>query len=121
MKLLQALFVVCSCACVPVRADNFLVLPFFNVSGDTNLEWIGESLSETLREALASEGVIALSREDRKEAYHRLTLRSNTQLTRASILRVGEFLDADQVIYGEYAFSPPEEGAPRIRGTLRIS
>lgn len=121
MKLLQALVVVCLCARIPAFAENTLVLPFFNLSGDANLDWIGESLSETVREALASEGVIALTREDRQEAYRRLSLRPQTQLTRATVLRVGEFLDADQVIYGQFTFTPPEGEQPRVKGTIRIS
>ena len=112
---------VCLFALAPVHADNFLVLPFFNVSGDANLEWIGESLSETVREALASEGVIALSRDDRQEGFRRLSLRTNSQLTRASILRIGEILDADQVIYGEYTFNAPPDGGPKIKGTIKIT
>jgi hypothetical protein len=110
-----ALAAVCLCACLSARADNFLVLPFYNVSGDVNLEWIGESLSETVREALASEGIIALSRDDRQEAFRRLSLRPNTQLTRASILRIGEFLDADQVIHGQFTFTPPAAGEAKTK------
>jgi tetratricopeptide (TPR) repeat protein len=121
MKLLLALVVVCLCARTPALAENILVLPFFNLSGDSNLEWIGESLSETIREALASEGVIAVSRDDRQEGYRRLSLRPNTQLTRATVLRLGEFLDADQVIYGQFTFAPPEGDQQRVKGTLRIS
>jgi tetratricopeptide (TPR) repeat protein len=120
MKLLQALVVVCLCARTPAFAENILVLPFFNLSGDSNLDWIGESISETIREALASEGVIALSRDDREEAYRRLALRPQTQLTRATVLRVGEFLDADQVIYGQFTFTQPEGDQPRVKGTIRI-
>lgn len=118
---MQALLVVCLCARWPLFADNFLVLPFFNLSGDSNLEWIGESLSETVREALASEGVIALDREDRQEAYRRLSIRPHTQLTKATVLRIGEFLDADKIVYGTFNFTPPADGnVPRTRGALHI-
>lgn len=120
MRNCLALAVVCLCACASARAENFLVLPFFNASGDSNLEWIGESVSETLREALASDGVIAVNREDRQEAFRRLSLRSNTQLTRASILRIGEFLDADQIIHGQFTFTPPPGDESKIKGTIRI-
>ena len=59
----------------PLRADTFLVLPLFNLSEGPNLDWVGESVSETVRESLAAEGVIVLDRKDRDEAYRRLGIR----------------------------------------------
>lgn len=108
------------CAASPLLAENYLVLPFFNLSKDANLQWIGESLSESVREALAAEGVLALDRENREEAFRRLSVRPDTQLTKATVIRVGEFLDADQIIYGSYQFSEPDAGLPKTRGTLRV-
>jgi len=37
-----------------LQAETALVLPFFNHSKQTNLDWIGESIAETVRDALAS-------------------------------------------------------------------
>src|SRR6185312_4733336 len=67
-------------------ADTVLVLPFHNGSASSNLNWIGESLAESVRESMAEEGVMVLGREDRVEAYRRLTLRPEAFLTRASII-----------------------------------
>lgn len=105
------------------RADTVLVLPFFNGSRSANLNWIGESIAETMREALASGGVLVLDREDRLEAYRRLSLRSDASLTKASILKVGEALDAKQVIYGSYELTVPEgvRGSTGSGGSLRIT
>lgn len=106
------------------RGDTVLVLPFFNHSKSANLDWIGESICETVREALASQGVLALDREDRLEAFRRLSLRPNAVLTRASVIKVGEALDAAILIYGQYELAPsaPSGGAePASRGTLRIT
>jgi len=58
-----------------LRAETVLVLPFFNHSQSANLEWIGESVAETVRDSLSSEGLLVLDREDRLEAYRRLSLR----------------------------------------------
>jgi tetratricopeptide (TPR) repeat protein len=104
-----------------VWADTFLILPFSNLSGNSNLDWIGESLAETLRESLVAQGVIALERDDRQEAYRRLSIRPYTQLTRASVIRLGELLDAGGVIYGSYELHGPEETSPKSRGSLRIA
>ena len=38
----------------PSFADNFLVLPFFNSERSNNLDWVGESISEAIRDALAA-------------------------------------------------------------------
>ncbi len=78
------------------------MLPFFNETSSPNIDWIGESIAEALRESLASQDVLVLTREDRLEGYRRLSIRPNAVLTHASIIKVGEALDASQVIYGRY-------------------
>ncbi|MBC7925379.1 MAG: tetratricopeptide repeat protein [Bryobacteraceae bacterium] len=116
---LAALLVLC--AAVPSSAETCLVLPFHNLSSDPNLSWIGESLSASVQEALASEGIIVLDRQAREEAFRRLSVRPAVQLTRATIVRIGESLDADQVIYGTFGFTEPGDPALRkIQGTLRV-
>ena len=77
-------------------AETFLIFPFFNVSKTANIDWVGESLSESVREALANEGVIAIDREDRREAYRRLSIRQNSQLARGTVIAIGQSLDAEQ-------------------------
>ena len=99
--------------CGALHAETVLVLPFFNHAGSANVDWIGESIAETLRDAMAPEGVLVLDRADRLEAYRRLSLRSGAELTHASILKIGESLDASLAIYGSYE-------APS-KGTLRIT
>ena len=101
------------------RAETYLVLPFFNLSGNANLDWIGESLAGNIHESLASEGVLALDREDRLEAYRRLSIRPNSRMTKASVVRLGTELDASAVIYGSYELTAPESG--QGRGTIRIT
>jgi tetratricopeptide (TPR) repeat protein len=107
-----------------LRAETVLVLPFFNQSKSATLDWIGESVSETVRECLASGGVLVLDRDERLEAYRRLSLRPGALLTHASIIKVGELLDASRVIYGYYNVLPVP-GAPvgpnATRGSLRIT
>jgi hypothetical protein len=103
------------------RADTVLVLPFFNDSGTPSLDWIGESVAETVREAFASQGMIALSRDDREEAYRRLQFHSHVTLTLASVIRLGQSLDADQVIYGEFDLKPGPPSGPKTRGTLSLT
>ncbi len=107
--------------CSAARAENVLAIPFFNHTGSTNLDWIGESISETVRDALVSEGVLALDREDRLEGYRRLSLAPGVELTHASILKLGDLLDASLEIYGSYELLPAETAKAQSRGSLRIT
>jgi len=103
-----------------LRADTYLVLPFFNLSKSSNLNWIGESLAETLRETLSSEGLIALDRDDCVEGYRRLAIRPYSLLTTASVVKLGETVDAEQVLFGSFDFKAADASA-KNRGTLQIS
>src|SRR6058998_2796789 len=88
--------------CSALHAETTLVLPFFNHSKSPNLDWIGESIAESVHDSLASEGLLVLDRVDRLEAYRRLSLRPGAELTHASILKIGDSLDATNVMYGSY-------------------
>jgi tetratricopeptide (TPR) repeat protein len=107
--------------CVAAHAETVLVLPFFNHSNSANLDWIGESIAETVHDALVSEGLLALDRADRLEAYRRLNMRPGAELTHASIIKIGQSLDATKVVYGEFELLPAEGGKEQSRGTLRIN
>src|SRR5215471_12297477 len=98
--------------------DTVLVLPFFNLSSSANLDWVGESFAETIRESLGSQGTLALSREDRQEAFRRLAVRPYALLTRATVIKLAESLDAGQVVFGQYSLAP---GTPPSKGSLRIT
>lgn len=104
-----------------MRAETVLVLPFFNHASSAGLDWIGESISESLHDALASEGLLALDREDRLEVYRRLSLRPGAELTHASVIKIGQALDAGNVVYGYYEVLPADPAKDRSQGTLRIT
>ncbi len=109
-----------ACLCGLLRADTVVVVPFFNHSGSANLSWIGESVAETLHDALASEGLLALDRSDRLEAYRRLSLRPGAEITHASIMKIADALDASSVIYGSYELLPAED-EKQSKGSLRLT
>lgn len=118
---MQRFLVLLFLLCGAIHAETVLVLPFFNHSKSANLDWIGESISETVRDALVSEGLLALDREDRLEAYRRLSLRPGAELTHATIIKIGQLLDATRVIYGEFDLLASEPGKEQSKGTLRIN
>ena len=104
-----------------VRADTYLVLPFFNESGNANLNWIGESIADTIHDAVASQGLMVISRDDREETYQRLSLKSSAgPLTLASVMRIGQSADADEVFYGHFNLKAAAD-PKKSRGSLSIS
>jgi tetratricopeptide (TPR) repeat protein len=105
----------------PAQAATYLVLPFFNVSKNPSLDWMGESFAESVREAISSEGLMALDRDDRIEAYSRLSLRPYSLLTKASVVKIGEELDAEMVIFGQYDVTPLPDPSVKSRGSLQIT
>jgi tetratricopeptide (TPR) repeat protein len=119
----QFLALAALCLAVPMSlcAETYLVLPFFNLTGSENLNWIGESISESVREALNSSGVLTIDRDDRAEVFRRLSLRPYSQLTRASVIEIAQSLDADHVVYGQFELKPPGPGEAITRGSLRIT
>lgn len=121
--------------CIPsiASAETWLVAPFTNRSADPQLDWLGESAAETIREALADFKAPAVSREQRLDAMKRLSLPPYAAVSLATWIKVTEKTVADRLIYGEVHFTPaPEaplpvaaagqgdaEPAPS-RGTLRV-
>ena len=122
MQRLVPLSVLLAFSVVLARADTVLVLPFVSQSPSAGLDWIGESVAQTIAEALSAHGMLVLGREDRQEAFRRLSIRPHAPLTHASVIKVADTLDATEVIYGQFEFTPPPAGAPAgSRGTLQFS
>jgi tetratricopeptide (TPR) repeat protein len=104
-------------------ADTVAVLPLSNLdeAKSSNLDWIGESVAETIHEAVATGGLLVLSRENRAEVYHRLSLRAGVVLTKASVLKIAETLDAGHVIFGEFRVTTTgDQPAPSLKSHLRL-
>jgi tetratricopeptide (TPR) repeat protein len=103
--------------------DSCAVLPFANASAKhAATDWLGVSIGETLRDALELRGLVTLGRDDLQEAYRRLGLSVRSPLTRASVMKIGETLDAEQVIYGDFEVQlAPVGAAGDSRGSLKIS
>jgi tetratricopeptide (TPR) repeat protein len=112
--------------------DSCAVLPFANDSAKhgariadspgANTDWLGVSIAETLRDTLELRGLVTLGRDDLQEAYRRLGLSVRSPLTQASVLKIGETLDAEQVIYGDFEVQlAPAGAAGDSHGSLKIS
>jgi tetratricopeptide (TPR) repeat protein len=104
-------------------ADTVAVLPFWNAASTPkpNLDWIGESIAETVRDALGSRSVLTLERDDTAEAFTRLGLRERIAISEGSIVKLGQELDAEQVIFGTFDFTPNGAAGVGAHGTLKIA
>ncbi len=120
LRLLTFLLCTCAVSASSLDADTVVVLPFFNQSSSANLDWISESISNTISEALVTRGVLVLEREDRAEVYRRLSIRPGAHLTLASALKVAEGLDASDLVFGHFEFTPAGADAEGTRGMLRV-
>lgn len=70
---------------------------------------------------LGASGQIVLDREARAEGYRRLGLKPDTLYTKATLLKLGQALDADIVCYGSYQITLPTPNSQPRDGSIRIS
>lgn len=108
LKLTALLLLAASAAAAQVRppasAQTIVVLPFENASKAPGLEWISESFPEVLGQRLASAALYVVSRDDRAYAFDRAGIPVNAHLSRATLFRIAEQMDADYLVLGEYNF-----------------
>lgn len=130
MQRLFALIFLAAGALVPAQAQSYLVSPFTNRTQVAQFDWLGESLAESLREMLVEEGVPAVSREERDEAVKKLGLKSISQVTLATLVKLSDHAGAERLLYGRMEFLPARPPADPSaastspnpsRGTLRVS
>jgi len=80
----------------------FLVFPFENVGASPRLDWIGEGLEELTIQRLSEAGQQVYSHAGRLNEMDRYGLPSTSKLTRATMLRIAQEMDADYVVFGDY-------------------
>ena len=123
--MVRRLFLILACAAFPALAETAAVLPFWNsgsaAANQRNLDWIGESIAETVRESLGSRGILTLERSNLDDAFHRLNLRERAPLSEASVIKIGQELDAEQAVFGRFEFTPePSTPGAGARGSLKL-
>jgi tetratricopeptide (TPR) repeat protein len=102
------------------QSSTVLVLRFNNSSQFNELNWVGESIAETLRAELGQGNQIVIDRAAGLDGMKRLGLRPEANFTKASIIRLSQTLEADVVIYGSYDVKLPA-GVSQLRdGNISI-
>ena len=103
-----AVLALLAAVCALAQSATVLVLRFQNNSKFADLNWVGESIAETLRAEFAQANQIVLDRTTAADGMKRLGLRQEANFTKASVIRLGQTLEADFVVYGGYdAKLPP--------------
>lgn len=82
--------------------QSIVILPFANQSKDQHLYWLGEGFAESLSEEMFLQNAYLIARPERKKAYDDLHLPYIGDLSRATMLKIGEKLSADYLIFGSY-------------------
>jgi TolB-like protein len=83
----------------------YLVFPFENAGSSPRFDWLGEGLEELTIQRLAAAGEQVYSHAGRLAELERYGLPSSSRLSRATMLRAAEDLDADFVIFGKFTAS----------------
>jgi tetratricopeptide (TPR) repeat protein len=80
----------------------YLVFPFENEGASPRLDWLGEGLEELTIQRLSAAGQQVYSHAGRTGELDRSGLPSTAKLSRASMLRIAQNMDADFVIFGRF-------------------
>jgi tetratricopeptide (TPR) repeat protein len=84
------------------QSGVFLVFPFENAGASPRLDWIGEGLEQLTIQRLSAAGQQVYSHEGRLDEMDRAGLPPNAKLSRATMLRIAQDLDADYVVFGNF-------------------
>ncbi|HXG55894.1 MAG TPA: tetratricopeptide repeat protein [Vicinamibacterales bacterium] len=105
---MRTILVVLFLCLLPVRSaaqssGRILVMPFENPRRDARLHWIGEAAALLLADDLNSRGLAAIARAERIRAFEQLHLPPTATLSRATVIKVGEFVGASEIVVGSVA------------------
>jgi len=89
----------------PAGGQTVVVLPFENSSRAPGLEWIGESFPEIVGQRLGgTSGLYVVSRDVRRYAFDRLGIPAGARPSLATLIKLGEEMDADYLVVGRYTY-----------------
>jgi len=86
----------------PRGRDTITVMPFENLSGRAEYNWIGESFAESLATLLDQPGLAAIPPDERDVAYKEEGLPPTSILTHATMFKIAERAGANLVVMGTY-------------------
>src|SRR4051812_47356410 len=85
-----------------VATDTIVAMPFENLSGRAEYNWVGESFTAALADLLDKPGLVGIRPDERNVAYKQEGLPPTAILTRATMIKIAERAGANLVIIGSY-------------------
>src|SRR5436190_9649461 len=90
-------------------SDTLVIMPFENVSGHAEYNWLGESFAAALGDALDKPGLVVIRSDERNVAYKQEGLSPAAILTRATMIKIAERAGANLVVIGTYRITDERE------------
>jgi Flp pilus assembly protein TadD/TolB-like protein len=103
-QVLITLFLIVA-SCLSVRGasiDTIVTMPFENLSGRAEYNWVGESFAAALADLFDKPGLVAIRPDERNVAYKQEGLSPTAILTRATMIKIAERAGASLVVMGTY-------------------
>ena len=86
----------------PSGAPLYLIVPFENTARESRIYWLSEASAVLLSDDLVALGAPSIRREDRLRAFERLRVPPVTNLSHATVIRLGEVVGAAFVVVGGF-------------------
>ena len=87
----------------PAASVSLAILPFRNASADPSLNWLGSSVAETLSTDVGQSSHLRIVSPERVSQILRdLRILPDTSLDSATLQRLAEFSNADNIVWGRY-------------------
>ena len=96
------LLLTCSLAVQAASTDTIVTMPFENLSGRAEYNWVGESFAAALADLFDKPGLVAIRPDERNVAYKQEGLPPTAILTRATMIKIAERAGANLVVMGTY-------------------
>lgn len=94
--------ILCFRASAAMATDTIVTMPFENLSGRPEYNWVGESFAATLADLLDKPGLVGIRPDERNVAYKQEGLPPTAILTRATMIKIAERAGANLVVLGTY-------------------
>jgi Tfp pilus assembly protein PilF len=99
-NLLLSILILLGMTAGATAGTTFLIFPLENQTKSKALTWVSEGIAIAISSELQSPGVETISWDERARFIEASDLPANTQLSRASMIRVGQRASADRIVFG---------------------
>ncbi len=90
-------------AAVQGPVTSLAIVPLYNASGDSSLNWMGASIAEALNSDIGQSAHLRLVSPDRlQQVLQDLRVSSQSQLDLSTLKRIAEYTHADTIVSGQY-------------------